>query len=479
MNERVDTIQADQTVDTAVQSLGQTGRNWLSFGKLLAVSLVATGTIAALLSFAGTPEVNGLRDRVMSFFGLFVLMSIAYGLSNNRAAISLRLVVVGLLLQLGFALLVLKTSIGHAFFRVTADIVTGILAFTNQGAAFLFGSKLLDAQGFGFIFAFQVLPTIIFVSSITAVLYYFGILQVLVGFMARIMSKLMRISGSESLSASMNVFVGQTEAPLFIRPYIEKMTNSELMLLMTGGFATIAGAVLAAYAVFLKQAGLHSGPGHLLAASVISAPAAIIMAKIIFPETKKSATANYKDVKIQVTDVNPLDAAARGASEGLKLAVNVAAMLLVFIAFIALFNWAVGPGIDKLLVLFGATPWGLTLEKIFGWLFSPLAWIMGVPWVDCMKVGNLLGQKTVINEFVAYLNLVPLIKAGELAPRSQIIAIYALCGFSNFSSIAIQLGGIGVLAPSRRGDLAKIGLRAMIAGSLACFMTATIAGMLI
>ena len=251
------------------------------------------------------------------------------------------------------------------------------------------------------------------------------------------------------------------------------------MLLMTGGFATIAGAVMAAYAIFLKQAGLEQGPGHLLAASVISAPAAVVMAKIMFPETQKTETGEKAHVDVPVTDVNALDAAARGASEGLRLAVNVGAMLLAFIAFIAMFNWLVGPGVDKVLALTGFSPLGLTLEKVFGWAFAPLALIMGVPWQDCLKVGNLLGQKTIINEFVAYLNLAPMVKAGEITVRSQIIAIYALCGFSNLSSIAIQLGGIGVLAPDRRHDLARLGLKAMIAGSLACFMTATIAGMII
>lgn len=418
-------------------------------------------------------------DRMVSFFGLFVLMGIAWALSNNRRAVNLRLVGTGLLLQFTFALIVMKTALGQLFFKTIGDVVSSLLEFTNMGAGFLFGEKLMDREGFGFIFAFQVLPTVIFVSSLTAVLYYFRVLQFIVGGMARIMSKLMQISGAESLSCAVNVFVGQTEAPLFIRPYVSRMTNSELMTVMTGGFATIAGAVMAAYAIFLKEAGLGTGPGHLLAASVLSAPAAIMMAKIMFPETKIPETTGMKSVDVPITDVNAIDAAARGASEGLKLAVNVAAMLLAFIAFIGLFNWMVGDGLDRLVGLIGISPFHLTLEKVFGWVFAPLAWIMGVPWEDCTKVGNLLGQKTVLNEFVAYLNLKDMVHAKAISERSQIISLYALCGFSNFSSIAIQLGGIGALAPERRGDLAKLGLKAMIAGSLACFMTACFAGMLL
>lgn len=462
-----------------VQSIVQTKdtvSNWMTFAKLLLISIAILAPLVALLSY--DPEALDLKYRLTSFLGLFVLMGIAFALSNNRSAISVRLVVTGLLLQLSFILVVLKTSLGHAFFQAIGNAVSALLAFTNQGSMFLFGSKLLDSS-FSFIFAFQVLPTIIFVSSLTAVLYYFGILQIVVGTMAKVMSKLMKTSGAESLSSAVNVFVGQTEAPLFIRPYVSRMTKSELMTVMTGGFATIAGAVMAAYAIFLKEAGMGTGPGHLLAASVISAPAALIMAKIMFPETETAETAGTGTVNVPITDVNAIDAAARGASEGLRLAVNVAAMLLAFIAFIALFNWVIGSGLDKGLGLVGVAPLGLSLEKIFGWLFWPLAWIMGVPSADCTQVGNLLGQKTIINEFVAYLNLAPMVKEGTISLRSQIIALYALCGFSNLSSIAIQLGGIGALAPDRRGDLARLGLRAMIAGSLACFMTACFAGMLV
>ena len=453
--------------------------SWMTFGKLLVISLLGIGIPVALLSVATDATALNLQQRLMSLWGLFVLMGIGYALSNNRSQINIRLVVSGLLLQLGFAALILKTQAGHAFFATTAKIVTGLLMFTNQGSTFLFGNRLMDMQNFGFVFVFQVLPMIIFVSALTAVLYYFGILQKIVGAMAWVMTRIMGVSGAESLASAANTFVGQTEAPLFIRPYISKMTNSELMALMTGGFATIAGAVLATYAVFLHQAGLHDGAGHLLAASVISAPAALLMAKIMFPEVEKTVTGGQAKVDVPITDVNAIDALSRGASEGLKLAVNVAAMLLAFIAFIALFNWVLGSGLDLLLSQFGLGPWNLSLEKVFGWMFAPLAWVMGVPWVDCMNVGNLLGQKTMINEFVGYLSLKDMVANGTIGPRSQIIAIYALCGFSNLSSIAIQLGGIGPLAPERRGDLAKLGFKAMIAGSLACFMTATIAGMLI
>ncbi len=464
-----------------IRTLSETNKNvrdWLTFGKLLAISIAAIGIILAALSFFDTPETAPLRYKVVSFWGLFLLMGIAYLLSNNRGAINLRLVVGGLFLQLAFALLVLNTTAGQTFFKVAGDAMISLLSFTNKGSAFLFGDKLLDGS-LGFVFAFQVLPTLIFVSSLTAILYYFGILQAVVGVMAKGMSKTMKTSGAESLSCAVNVFIGQTEAPLFVRPYVSKMTNSELMTLMTGGFATIAGAVMATYAIFLQKAGLHSGVGHLLCASVISAPAAVLMAKIIYPETETPETAGHASVKVPVVDVNVLDAAARGASDGLRLAVNVGGMLLAFIALIAMVNFAVGDGLDKLLGTLGLAPVGLTLQKIFGWLFAPLAWLMGVPSEDCLKVGSLIGSKTVINEFVAYLDLTEMIKAGAISPRSQIIAIYALCGFSNFSSIAIQLGGIGTLAPERRGDLARLGLKAMIAGSLACFMTANIVGMLI
>src|SRR3989338_680464 len=468
-----------ETMATSLDTSSQERVGWLTAGKLILLSIISLGVIVALLSLSGEPDTLVLRDRMISFWGLFILMGIAYLMSNNRSAISLRVVISGILIQLAFALAVMKTHAGQVFFQVIGNAFSGLLAFTNKGAAFLYGEILLDSTNFSFIFAFQVLPTVIFVSSVTAVLYYFGVLQRVVGAMAWVMTKLMKISGAESLSSAVNVFVGQTEAPLFIRPYVPRMTNSELMVVMTGGFATIAGAVMAAYAIFLKQAGLATGPGHLLAASVLSAPAAIVMAKIMFPETGKPETAGSGTVNIPITDVNAIDAAARGASEGLRLAVNVGAMLLAFIAFIALFNWVVGEGLDKLLVWQGFSPLQLSLEKLFGWAFSPLAWIMGVPWKDCIQVGNLLGQKTIINEFVAYLNLAPMVKEGTISLRSQIIALYALCGFSNLSSIAIQLGGIGVLAPDRRGDLARLGLRAMIAGSLACFMTACFAGMLI
>ncbi len=451
---------------------------WLTFQKFLfgGLSILLLGVIGLQLIGDST---DLLSEKATSLFGLFMMMFFGYLLSNNRKAINLRLVLMGLLLQFSFAWITMKTAIGYRFFDIASSVVTGLLAFTNKGSSFLFGDKLMDSQNFGFIFAFQVLPTVIFVSAFTAVLYYFGILQVIVGFMAKIMSKLMRISGAESLSSAVNVFVGQTEAPLFVRPYVPTMTNSELMTVMTGGFATIAGAVMAAYAVFLQQAGLGEGAGHLLVASVISAPAAIVMAKIIFPETGTTQTGIGETIKVPITDANMLDAATRGASEGLRLAVNVGAMLLVFIAFIALFNWMVGPGLDWISTFFGFESLGLSLEKLFGWIFAPLAWIMGVPWEDCNKVGNLLGQKTVINEFVAYLNLAPMIKNGDISLKSQIISIYALCGFSNFSSIAIQIGGIGTMAPTRRADLCRLGLKAMIAGSLACFMTATVAGILL
>ena len=474
MKERVLSLPLIRTVVKTNQAVSE----WFSAGKLLLITLLPLSVIVGLLHLSSDPETIALTERVVSLLGLFVLMGIAYVLSNNRKAISVRVMVTGLLLQLAFALLVMKTQAGQTFFQYVGNGILYILNFTHEGAGFLFGD-LMNKTSFGFIFVFQVLPTIIFVSSLTAVLYYFGILQFIVGLMAWVMIKLMRVSGAESLASAVNVFVGQTEAPLFIRPYVPRMTKSELMCVMTGGFATIAGAVMVTYAQKLQEAGFFTGPGHLLVASILSAPAAIVMAKIIYPETEIPETTGMARVNVPITDANPIDAAARGASEGLKLAVNVAAMLLAFIALIALFNWMVGGGLDGLLTWVGLSPLHLSLEKIFGWLFAPLAWIMGVPWADCTQVGNLLGQKTILNEFVAFFNLAPMVQNGTISPRAQIITLYALCGFSNLSSIAIQLGGIGALAPERRGDLARLGLKAMIAGSLACFMTACFAGLLI
>jgi CNT family concentrative nucleoside transporter len=311
------------------------------------------------------------------------------------------------------------------------------------------------------------LPTIIFFSSFITVLYYFGILQRIVSVFAKVMMRTMGTSGAESLSASANIFVGQTEAPLLIKPYVGAMTKSELMAVMTGGFATIAGGVMAAYV------GMGVSAKHLLAASVMSAPAALVMAKLMFPETEKSVTAGSVAIEIDRPWANSIDAAASGAADGLKLALNVGAMLIAFVALIALIDFP----IVKLGQLAGYDTW--SLRALLGWMFQPLAWVMGVPWADASQVGTLIGIKTAVNEFVGYVEMEKMVQAGQLSERAQIIATYALCGFSNFSSIAIQIGGIGAMAPERKSDLARLGLRAMVAGSLACFQTATIAGFLI
>jgi len=399
---------------------------------------------------------------MIAILGLFVMLGIAWALSTNRKAIRWRTVITGTALQFGFALLILKTSGGQYVFARATEVVTAFLDFTDAGASFIFGEGF--AEHF---FAFKVLPTIIFFSSFITILYYLGIIQWVVKGFAKVMMWVMGTSGAESLSASGNIFVGQTEAPLLIRPYVDTMTKSELMAVMTGGFATIAGGVLAAYV------GMGVSAGHLIAASVMSAPAALVMAKMMFPETEESLTAG--DVKLEVERpwANVIDAASEGAAAGLKLALNVGAMLLAFIALIAMINAVIG----HVGGWFGFPD--LTFELILGWLLRPLAWVMGVPWQEADKVGALLGIKTVVNEFVGYVRMEEMVKAGELSARSATIATYALCGFSNFSSIAIQIGGIGGIAPGRKQDLARLGLRAMVAGSLACFQTATIAGLLI
>jgi len=398
-------------------------------------------------------------ERLISALGLIVMIALAWALSNNRKKINFRLIASGLILQLLLAVAILKTAPGLAMFSFARLFITRITKFSNAGAQFVFGSNFEEHY-----FAFSVLPTIVFVSSLMAVLFHLGILQKVVRFMARIMVCVMDVSGSESLAAAANVFVGMAEASLVIKPYIQTMTTSELMAMMTVGMATISGATLAAYA------GLGADPGHLLTASIISAPAGLVIAKIVLPETEQSVSKRTVTVEIPKKDVNIFDAACRGAADGAKLALNIAAMLICFIAFVALFNWVLSalPGL-------GGKP--LTLERILGWFCAPLAWVMGVNWHDADVVGMLIGKKTILNEFVAYIDLVKY--KNVISERSFTIATYALCGFANFGSIAIQIGGIGSLVPSRRKDFAKIGFRAMIGGSLAAFMTAAIAGILI
>jgi len=436
-------------------------------------------------------------QRIIGFFGIFVLLGIAWLLSNNKRKINFRIVIWGLLLQLIFAILILKTGPGQAVFFIARGAIAKLLSFTDSGAAFLFGNLYLGDEGIvqqlsqggpfqlydastqsyvniGIIFAFHILPTIIFFASLMSVMYHLGIMQRIVQGIAWIMAKSMGTSGAETLSAAGNIFVGQTEAPLLIRPYVKDMTKSELMAVMVGGFATIAGGVMAAYVRFGVDA------GHLMAASVMSAPAALLIAKIMYPETGDPLTRGQVKVHIEKNTANIVDAAASGASDGLRLALNVGAMLMAFIAIIAMINYLLGH-IDEVInfITFHHTNfnWDLSLKSIFGIIFSPIAFIMGVPAQDIIEFGNLLGTKISINELVAYVDLTRL--KDTLSPRSFTIATYALCGFANFSSIAIQLGGIGSIAPERRGDLARIGLKAMIGGALASWLTATIAGILI
>lgn len=404
-------------------------------------------------------------EKVISLLGLVVMILVAFALSENKKAIQWRTVITGILLQMLFGLLILKTDLGRATFDTIGRGFNAILGYTGEGARFLFGNLATPSDSLGFIFATMVLPTIIFMSSLMSVLYHLGIMQKVVELVARIMMKVMKTSGAESLAAAANIFVGQTEAPLVIKPFVGKMTKSEIMCLMTGGMATVAGGVLAAYVGFGIDA------GHLLAASVMSAPAALVCAKLMVPEVEESVTAGVVKVDLPKISTNVVDAAATGASDGLKLAVNVAAMLLAFIALIAMLNGILS-GIGGMI----GYP-QLTFELIIGYINAPVAWIIGVPWEDCLAVGSILGKKLVLNEFVGYLDLVKM--KAQMSERSTIIATYALCGFSNFSSIAIQLGGIGTLAPEKRPILAKYGMYSLIGGTLACYMTACIAGLFI
>lgn len=403
-------------------------------------------------------------ERVVSFIGLLTFLGLAFLLSTDRKKINWRTVLSGVGLQVFLGLIILKTDMGQQFFQGAKNVFTGILSYTNSGAEFIFGS-LMDGKKHGFIFFTMVLPTIIFTSSLMSVLYHLGVMQFVIKLFAKAMVVVMGVSGAESLAAAANIFAGQTEAPLVVKPFISKMTKSELLALMTGGMATVAGGVLAAYVGFGIDA------AHLLSASVMSAPAALVCAKLMVPETENPTTKGDVKMKIEKTTVNIVDAAAAGAADGLKLAINVGAMLLSFIALIALFNgllsWVGG--------IFNYSE--LSLELITGYLFSPIAFIMGVPWSDAQVVGSLLGKKLILNEFVAYLDLKN--QMTNLSERSVIISTYALCGFANFSSIAIQVGGIGVLAPERRKDLAMLGIKSLIAGTLACLMTACIAGIFI
>jgi CNT family concentrative nucleoside transporter len=411
-------------------------------------------------------EVEDLGLRFMSIVGLLSMVLIGFLFSANRKAINWRTVISGVLLQVVLGLLILKLPFGKEIFEFARQLFTGILEYTNEGSKFVFGG-LTDVQKVGFVFATMVLPTIIFMSALMSVLYHLGIMQIIINFVSKMMVKVMGTSGAESLSCAANIFVGQTEAPLVVKPYIDKMTRSELLAMMTGGMATVAGGVLAAYVGFGIDA------GHLLAASVMAAPAALVLAKLFLPETEESQTKGYVKLKVEKTHSNLIEAAAAGAGEGLHLALNVGAMLLAFIALIALVNGMLGYATG----LVGLE--NITLERLSGWLFAPVAFIIGIPWEDCVNFGTLLGKKVIINEFVAYLDLKSMMEAKTMSPRAITMATYALCGFANFSSIAIQVGGIGTIAPKRRGDLAKLGLTCLAGGMMAGLMTASIAGIFI
>ena len=427
-------------------------------------------------------------DYLRGVLGLATLVGLAYLLSTNRRAINWQLVGAGVGIQLAAGLLILKVPfIAGLFDQVSEGFVT-FLGFSQEGARFIFGD-LVNTSSFGFIFAFQVLPTIIFFSTVSAGLYYLGILQKVVYGIAWVMTRSMRLSGAESLSAAGNIFLGQTEAPLLVRPYIEGMTRSEIMCLMTGGMATIAGGVLGGYVAFLggdDPVQQTRFAAYLLSASIMNAPAAIVISKILVPETHPEQIKSDLRVSDEQLGVNVIDALSRGAGEGLKLALNVGGMLLAFIAVIAAINYFLTNGVGEVgglnqwvIASTGGAFQGFSLEYILGQLFRVFAFIMGVDWAETLQVGSLLGQKTVINEFVAYLSLSEMKNEGALGGKALVVATYALCGFANFASIAIQIGGIGSIAPGQQANLSRLGLWALVAATFACMMTATIAGMLV
>jgi CNT family concentrative nucleoside transporter len=427
--------------------------------------------------------VEAISRVLFGLFGLAVLVGIAWLASNNKRRVDWKLVATGVGLQIAFAAVVLLVPGGKDVFDAIGHGFVRVLSFVNEGSRFIFGS-LMDVKTFGFIFACQVLPTIIFFAALMGVLYHLGVMQAVVRVMAWAITRVMRVSGAETTSVCASVFIGQTEAPLTVRPYIPKMTESELITMMIGGMAHIAGGVLAAYVGMLGG----GDPGqqvfyakHLLAASIMAAPATLVIAKILIPETGEPLTRGTVKMEVEKNTANIVDAAASGAGDGLRLALNIGAMLLAFIALIALLNWPL-TWLGEVTGIAAAIGKPTDLATIFGYILAPLAWVIGTPWQDAEVVGSLIGQKVVINEFVAYLQLGEIVNgkvAGvALTDQGRLIATYALCGFANFSSIAIQIGGIGGLAPERRQDLARFGLRAVLGGSIATFMTATIAGVL-
>jgi CNT family concentrative nucleoside transporter len=406
-------------------------------------------------------------ERFTGLLGLVAILALCILLSKNRRAIRPSLFLWGLGMQFGFAFLVLKTDFGKLF-QMASVAVNALLNYAEEGSQFVFGPLGVKTGAFGVVFAFQVLPIVIFIASLFSILYYFGVMQVVIKAMAWVMQRVMGASGAESTNVAASIFMGQTEAPLTIRPFLANMTESELFTVMTCGMAHVSGAVMAAY---VKIAGVSIE--HLLTAVIMTAPATLLLAKILVPETGKPETAGTLKVEVPKSGVNVIDAAARGAGDGLQLALNIAAMLIAFIALIALVNGFLG-WVHTVPVFAWVPP---SLQKIFGIIFAPVAWILGVSWKDAASVGDMLGTRMVLNEFIAFLRLGEL--KSTLDPRSFVIATFALCGFANFSSIAIQIGGIGALAPSRKSDLARLGVKAMLAGTLANFMSACIAGVLL
>ena len=431
---------------------------------------------------------NWINDIFRGIIGLASLVLLLFAFSRNKGSVKWGLVFKGIIIQILFAICILKVPVIMNIFEYVSKTFVVILNFTEQGSLFLFGSLISDTESFGYIFAFQVLPTIIFFSSLTSVLFYYGILQKVVLFFAKWMKKFFNLSGSESLAAVGNIFLGQTESPLLVKPYIKNMTTSELLCLMSGGMATIAGGVLAAYIGFLGGSDIDSQiffAKHLIAASVMSAPAAIVASKILIPETKEI----NQGLEINNEDLgtNVLEAISIGTKQGISLAVNVGAMLLVFVAFISMINYFLSDffgnltGANELIEnITNGNYSSLSMEFLFGYLFAPLSWIIGVCYEDILLVGQLLGEKTILNEFVAYITLADLKESNMFfEQKSLIIATYILCGFANFASIGIQIGGIGAIAPTRTKDLSKLGILALVAGTAACLFTATIVGIII
>jgi CNT family concentrative nucleoside transporter len=450
---------------SATETHARASQPWTQRDLMVVAGLAVVAAVAIGLGSIGL-------TRVQPVAGLALILALAYAMSSARHAIDYRTVGWGLALQFLFALVVLKTTAGQMVFQSAGAYITRLLDFAYVGSSFVFGplgnrdvwprimTQVLGEEGgqYANVFAFMVLPTIIFIAALFAMLYYFGVMQLIVRVFAVVMRRFMRASGAESLNVAASIFMGQTEAPLTIRPFLPRMTESELMTVMTAGMAHISGGVMAAYIIFGAKA------EHLLTAVIMTAPGTLMMAKLFVPETGQPETMGTVKLEVEKTDVNVIDAIGRGTGEGLHLALNVGAMLISFLALVALLNAILGVA-------------GLSMQQILGYAFAPIAWSLGVPWADAPTVGNLLGTRMVLNEFVAYSQLGPL--KDTLDPKSFTIATFALCGFANFSSIGIQIGGIGALAPERRHDLARLGLRAMLAGTFANFLTATIAGMLL